>query len=63
MNSGVRLSVAIIVIIVIALGVYYASLGEDEGNGLAVIEPLPPVVIEELEPTPEPEAEIGRAHV
>ena len=57
MNSGVRLSVAIIVIIVIALGVYYASLGEDEGNGLAVIEPLPPVVIEELEPTPEPEAD------
>lgn len=54
MNSGVRLSVAIIVIIVIALGVYYASLGEDEGNGLAVIEPVPPVVVEELEPTPEP---------
>lgn len=55
MNSGVRLSVAIIVIIVIALGVYYASLGEDEGDGLAVIEPLPVVVVEEPEPTPEPE--------
>lgn len=51
MNSGMRLSVTIIVLVVIALGLYYASLDDDRGG---VKEPATPATTAEPGESPIP---------
>jgi nucleoid-associated protein YgaU len=62
MNSGIRFSVALIVVIMVLLGFYYASLddgsGEGDGEGTTA-----PEILVEAEPTPVEPAAPGRGDI